>query len=169
MFISIFRSNPFHVSVTWQLHCFLQNPLTADCWNTICMLCSSRDLMARFHCRVQYGSVRKGAARIAFPPPKVGVTRNEPYSFCPRLQYSSVGLLRQIRATHALRWLVDRIVTSGRRGDKNKQTVASRYYSLQRTCPIKRLHSWGGRGAEGAWWIHCGYTVSRCYDVTMFT
>ncbi|XP_056433313.1 uncharacterized protein LOC130371528 isoform X2 [Gadus chalcogrammus] len=55
------------------------------------------------------GTVRKGAVRIAFPPPKVGVTRTEPYSFCPRLQYSSVGVLRRlkgcrkIRATHPLR------------------------------------------------------------------
>ena len=37
--------------------------------------------MPRFHCRVRYGSVRKGAVRIAFPPPKLGVTRTEPYSF----------------------------------------------------------------------------------------
>ena len=40
------------------------------------------------------GSVRKGAARIAFPPPKVGVTRTEPYSFPTVSQYSSVGVLR---------------------------------------------------------------------------
>ena len=49
-------------------------------------------LLPLFQCRVRYGSVRKGALRIAFPPPKVGVTRTEPYSFFPRLQYS-VGVL----------------------------------------------------------------------------
>ncbi|CAL8301614.1 unnamed protein product [Boreogadus saida] len=35
--------------------------------------------MAHFHCRVRNGSDRKGAGRIAFPPPKVGVTRTLPY------------------------------------------------------------------------------------------
>ena len=35
--------------------------------------------MSHFHPRVQVGSVCKGAARVAFPPPKVGVTRTEPY------------------------------------------------------------------------------------------
>ena len=35
--------------------------------------------MACFHRRVQrFGSVRKGAVQIAFPTPKVGVTRTEP-------------------------------------------------------------------------------------------
>ena len=31
--------------------------------------------MAHFHCRVRVGSVCKGAARVAFPQPKVGMTR----------------------------------------------------------------------------------------------
>ncbi|CAL8362671.1 unnamed protein product [Boreogadus saida] len=38
-----------------------------------------RHIMAHFHCRVRNGSDRKGAGRIAFPPPKVGVTRTLPY------------------------------------------------------------------------------------------
>ena len=48
--------------------------------------------MVRFHRRVRVGSVRKGAARIAFPPLKVGVTRTEPYLAVLILQYSSVGV-----------------------------------------------------------------------------
>ncbi|CAL8337755.1 unnamed protein product [Boreogadus saida] len=35
--------------------------------------------MAHFHCRVRNGSARKGAGRVAFPPPKVGVNRTLPY------------------------------------------------------------------------------------------
>ena len=36
-------------------------------------------VMAHFHGRVRDSSVCKGAARVTFPPPKVGVTRTEPY------------------------------------------------------------------------------------------
>ena len=54
-------------------------------------------LMARFHCRVRNGSDRKGADRVAFPPPKVGVTRTLPYPFWPRFQDSSVGVLKTRR------------------------------------------------------------------------
>ncbi|CAL8237097.1 unnamed protein product [Boreogadus saida] len=35
--------------------------------------------------------VRNGADRVAFPPPKVGVTRTLPYPFWPRSRDSSVG------------------------------------------------------------------------------
>ena len=37
-----------------------------------------RGFMVHFHRNVLFGSVRKGAARFVFPPPKVGVTRTEP-------------------------------------------------------------------------------------------
>ena len=37
-------------------------------------------LFIHSHQRVRVGSVCKGAARFAFPPPKVGVIRTEPYS-----------------------------------------------------------------------------------------
>ena len=37
------------------------------------------NVMAHFHHRVRVGSVCKAAARVAFPPPKVDVTRTEPY------------------------------------------------------------------------------------------
>ena len=49
-------------------------------------------LMAHFHCRVRNGSDRKGAGRIAFPPPKVGVTRTLPYPFRPHFRDSSVAV-----------------------------------------------------------------------------
>jgi hypothetical protein len=83
---------------------------------------SLSSLMGRFHRRVRVGSVRNGAARIAFPPPKVGVTRNGPYWAVLVSQYSSVELLRrlkgcwQVRATHAVHWLVYRIALPCGRG-----------------------------------------------------
>ena len=36
-------------------------------------------LIKHFHRRVRVGSVCKGAAQVAFPPPKVAVIRTEPY------------------------------------------------------------------------------------------
>ena len=36
-------------------------------------------VLAHFHRRVRVVSVCKGAARVVFPPPKVGMTRAEPY------------------------------------------------------------------------------------------
>ncbi|CAL8253078.1 unnamed protein product [Boreogadus saida] len=51
--------------------------------------------MARFHCRVRNGSDRKGAGRVAFPPPKVGVTRTLPYPFRPHSRDSSVAVSQQ--------------------------------------------------------------------------
>ncbi|CAL8387425.1 unnamed protein product [Boreogadus saida] len=48
--------------------------------------------MARFHCRVRNGSDRKGAGRVAFPPPKVGVTRTLPYPIRPHSGDCSVAL-----------------------------------------------------------------------------
>ena len=53
--------------------------------------------MAHFHQRVRVGSVCKGAARIAFPPPKVGVIRTEPYWAVLVSQYTSVGVLRRLK------------------------------------------------------------------------
>ena len=87
-------------------------------------------LMAHFHQRVQFCSVRKGAARFAFPPPIVGGTRTEPYwadSFRTRLQYSPFGVLRhlkgcrQVRATRTLRWLATASSLPGNMGIKTNK------------------------------------------------
>ncbi|CAL8366225.1 unnamed protein product [Boreogadus saida] len=48
--------------------------------------------LARFHCRVRNGSDRKGAGRVAFPPPTVGVTGTLPYPIRPHSGDCSVAL-----------------------------------------------------------------------------
>ncbi|CAL8259156.1 unnamed protein product [Boreogadus saida] len=48
--------------------------------------------VARFHCRVWNGSDRKGAGRVAFQPPKVGVTRTLPYPIRPHSGDCSVAV-----------------------------------------------------------------------------
>ena len=53
--------------------------------------------MAHFHRRVWVGSVCKGAARVAFPPPKLGVIRTEPYGAVLVSQCSSVGVLGRLK------------------------------------------------------------------------
>ena len=103
-------------------------------------------LMAHFHHRVRVGSVCKGAARVAFPPPKVGVTRTEPYWEVLVSLYYSVEVLRRLKgsqliwATHAVRWFVDRI-TSVRQGDNNKQTQYLRdiYGQWRKLCLLKKM------------------------------
>ena len=66
----------------------------------------SSSLMAHFRRRVLVGWACKGVARFAFPPPKMGLVRTEPWWAVLISQYSSVGVLRhlkvceQVRATH---------------------------------------------------------------------
>ena len=73
--------------------------------------------MAHFHRRVRVASVRKSAARVAFPPPKVGVTRTEPYwAVLAIWVLRRLKGCRQVRATQALRWLVDRFTLPCDRG-----------------------------------------------------
>ena len=66
--------------------------------------------MARFHRRLRFGSQRCGTDLVS--PAKSG---RDP-------DWAVLKGCRQVRATHALRWLVVRIVTSVRHGDNNKQT-----------------------------------------------
>ena len=90
--------------------------------------------MAHYHRRVWVCSVWKGSSRVTFPPPKVCMIRTEPHWAVLVSQYPSVGVgllrrlkgCRQVRATHAVCWLVDRIATSVRQGDNN--TLPSKYF-----------------------------------------
>ncbi|CAL8337770.1 unnamed protein product [Boreogadus saida] len=62
--------------LSWANRSLPTAPLRSDPFRTLQWKCG---IMAHFHCRVRNGSDRKGAGRIAFPPPKVGVTRTLPY------------------------------------------------------------------------------------------
>ena len=74
------------------------------------------------------GSVRKGAARIVFPPPKVGVTQTEPYWVVLVSQYSFIGGTETpervpASSSYTRAPLIGRQNrTSVRQGDINKQT-----------------------------------------------
>ena len=84
--------------------------------------------MAHFQGRLRVGSVCQGAAQLAFPPPKVGVIRTEPYWAVHVSKYSSIVVLRRlkgcqrVRATHTACWLVDRITLPCDKGGNTKQT-----------------------------------------------
>ncbi|CAL8326561.1 unnamed protein product [Boreogadus saida] len=62
--------------LSWANRSLPTAPLRSDPFRTLQWKCG---IMAHFHCRVRNGSDRKGAGRVAFPPPKVGVTRTLPY------------------------------------------------------------------------------------------
>ena len=91
--------------------------------------------------------------RVVVPPSKVGVMRTEPcwVVHATPFQYSSVGVLRRLKecqqvwATHAVYWLDDRIVTSVRQGDNNKQTQYPRGISGQmwKLCLLKKMSRLG--------------------------
>ena len=104
-------------------------------------------LLAHFLRRVPVGSVCKGGARVTFPPPKVAMIRTEPYWAILILQYYSVGVLRhlkgcrQVWATNAIHWLVNRIVPSVWQVDNNKQTQYPQGISGQwwKLCLLKKM------------------------------
>ena len=102
-------------------------------------------------------------------------------------QYSSVGVPRRLkgcqqnRAIHVVRSLVEKIVTSVQKGDNNKQTQYPQSMSGQR----RKLSLLKIMQHKGLLDVHCcslfivsrssfsldflaGYTVSGCYEVTMF-
>ena len=73
-------------------------------WTTRAEGKHTKPIKAHFHQRVWVGSVCKGAARVIFPPPKVGMTQTEPYE--PYSQYLS-------RSTPPLRyWEPERVPLS---------------------------------------------------------
>ena len=136
--------------------------------------------MAHFHWRVRVGSVCKGAARVAFPPPKVGVSRTR---LALLLRW---GTPERVRASstytrHLLIGPQNR--TSVRQGDNNEPTHYPRD-SEKRAKTEKKKKNVAQRfavllGRPTMLLVHCarsfsldllaGYTVWGCYEVTMLT
>ena len=84
--------------------------------------------MARFHWRVQLTMNRCGTVHVSTTKSGWGPDLAAPISQCSSVEVPS-GLkgCQQVRATHAVRWLVDRIVSYVRQWDNNGQKDKNRH------------------------------------------